>query len=138
MVQIRPGDPRDLPHIGAIQDASPEASAWPVADYLRYDLRVAASGNRVVGFLASRALAEDEYEILNLAVAPENRRQGVARALVGSLLEGCRGTVYLEVRAFNTAALEFYKYIGFHEHTTRPGYYTTPPESAIVMKFHSC
>jgi ribosomal-protein-alanine acetyltransferase len=138
MIQIRPGESRDLPEIGAIQDASPEASAWPVADYLRYDLHVATSGNRVVGFLASRKLTEEEYEILNLAVAPENRRQGIARALVGSLLEGCPGTVYLEVRAFNTAAREFYKYIGFHEHATRPGYYTAPPEPAIVMKFHSC
>ncbi|MGD0500801.1 MAG: GNAT family N-acetyltransferase [Bryobacteraceae bacterium] len=138
MVQIRPGEPRDLPEIGAIQEASPEAAAWPVSDYLRYEVLIASREKRVAGFLASRRVAEDECEILNLAVAPDCRRQGVARALVASFLEGYRGTVYLEVRASNTDAREFYKYIGFHELTIRPGYYLSPPESAIVMKFHSC
>jgi ribosomal-protein-alanine N-acetyltransferase len=85
-----------------------------------------------------RTLAEDECEVLNLAVAPEFRRQGVAGALMASLLGGFRGVLHLEVRESNRAALYFYKSIGFQEVSLRPGYYEWPPEAAIVMKFHSC
>ncbi len=138
MAEIRRAEPSDLPGIADIQAVSPEASDWPVADYLRYDLRVAASGGKVVGFIASRATADDECEILNLAVAPDCRRKGIARALVDSILNGNRGPVYLEVRSSNSVARSFYKSIGFQEVTVRKGYYDEPPESAIVMKFHSC
>ena len=36
----------------------------------------------MVGFVVVRTLAADEREILNLAVGPEFRRKGVARALL--------------------------------------------------------
>jgi ribosomal-protein-alanine N-acetyltransferase len=138
MLEIRPGQPRDLAEIAAIQTASPGAAAWPAADYLPYDLRVAVCENRVAGFLAARTVAEGESEILNLAVAPEFRRQGCGRALMESFLRGVRGAVFLEVRRSNSGAREFYKSMGFHELTLRQEYYSEPPEAAIVMKFHSC
>ena len=138
MLEIRPGQPRDLAEIAAIQMASPGAAAWPAADYLLYDLRVAVCENRVAGFLAARTVAEGESEILNLAVAPEFRRQGCGRALMESFLRGVRGAVFLEVRRSNSDAREFYKSMGFHELTLRQDYYSQPPEAAIVMKFHSC
>jgi ribosomal-protein-alanine N-acetyltransferase len=138
MLEIRPGQPRDLAEIAAIQTASPGAAAWPAADYLLYDLRVAVCENRVAGFLAARTVAEGESEILNLAVAPEFRRQGCGRALMESFLRGVRGAVFLEVRRSNSGAREFYKSMGFHELTLRQEYYSEPPEAAIVMKFHSC
>jgi ribosomal-protein-alanine N-acetyltransferase len=62
----------------------------------------------------------------------------VARKLVESLLAESPGVVYLEVRESNRAAREFYNHMGFQAVTLRPGYYQTPPEAAIVMKFHSC
>jgi [ribosomal protein S18]-alanine N-acetyltransferase len=55
-----------------------------------------------------------------------------------SLMDECRGTVFLEVRESNRAALELYKSSGFQAISRRPGYYEFPPEAAIVMKFHSC
>jgi len=135
---IRRGEPADLPEIMAIQAASPESASWPAAGYLEYDLRVAVLENRVAAFLAARSVAADEFEILNLAVAPGFRRQGVGRALMDSFLAGVHGAVFLEVRRSNSAAREFYKVLGFQELTTRQGYYSHPPEPAIVMKFHSC
>ncbi len=135
---IRRGGPGDLAEVAVIQAASPEAAQWDAADYLRYDFRVSVCGIRVAGFLVSRTLAEGETELLNLAVAPEFRRQGVARKLVESLLAESPGVVYLEVRESNRAARKFYNHMGFQEVSSRPGYYQAPPEAAIVMKFHSC
>jgi ribosomal-protein-alanine N-acetyltransferase len=135
---IRRGGPGDLAEVAVIQAASPEAARWDVADYLQYDFRVSVCGIRVAGFLVSRTLAEGETELLNLAVAPQFRRQGVARKLVESLLAESPGVVYLEVRESNRAARKFYNHMGFHEVSSRSGYYQDPPEAAIVMKFHSC
>ncbi len=83
----------------------------------------------------SRTVAEGETELLNLAVAPGFRRQGVGRKLVQSLLAEARGVVYLEVRESNRAAREFYNHMGFQEVSLRGGYYQEPPEAAIVMIF---
>jgi ribosomal-protein-alanine acetyltransferase len=138
MMAVRRGEPGDLAEIRAIQNASPQAAQWDAADYLQYDLRVAVEGSRVAGFLVSRTLAPGESEILNLAVAPECRRRGVARALVEALTADFGGAVFLEVRASNAVARIFYKSLGFEEVTVRSEYYEEPPESAIVMKFHSC
>jgi ribosomal-protein-alanine acetyltransferase len=138
MTEVRRGEPADLAEIRAIQDASPEAAQWDVTDYLQYDLRVAVQSIRVAGFLVSRTLAPGESEILNVAVAPEFRRQGVARALIVALVADFEGALFLEVRASNVAARLFYKSLGFEEVTTRPEYYVKPSEPAIVMKFHSC
>jgi ribosomal-protein-alanine acetyltransferase len=138
MTAIRRGGPGDLAEVTAIQAASPEAARWNAADYLQYDFRVSIRGFRVEGFLVSRTLTKGEAEILDLAVAPEFRRQGVARKLVESLLAESPGIVYLEVRKSNWNARRFYKCMGFQEVSSRPEYYDAPPEAAIVMKFHSC
>jgi len=127
-----------MAQVAAIQAASPEAAQWAVSDYLEYDLRVSVYGIRVAGFLVARTLVEGETELLNLAIDPEFRRQGVARRLVESLLAESPGVVYLEVRESNWAARKFYNHMGFQEVSSRLGYYQSPPEAAIVMKFHSC
>jgi ribosomal-protein-alanine acetyltransferase len=138
MTVIRRGDAGDLPQVAAIQDACPEAPHWNTAEYLNYDLLVAICQDRVAGFLASRTLVQGEREILNLAVAPEFRRQGIAREMCKAFLEGSRGTVFLEVRETNQTARNLYLSLGFQELGRRPEYYDEPLEAAIVMKFHSC
>ena len=137
MPVIRRAEPKDLAEIAGIQNACPQAAQWPVQDYLAYDLWVAVD-HRVAGFLCARPLAPGEWEVLNLAVAPESRRRGIARALLKNLIATVSGTVFLEVRASNEAALQFYKSMNFEVVSTRNNYYQNPPESAIVMKFHSC
>jgi ribosomal-protein-alanine N-acetyltransferase len=99
---------------------------------------VAETDAGVAGFLVTRAVASDEVEILNLAVAPALRRRGIARSLLSLLVENVCGAVFLEVRESNSTARDFYHSIGFKEVGRRPDYYTEPCEASIVMKFHSC
>jgi [ribosomal protein S18]-alanine N-acetyltransferase len=99
---------------------------------------VAISGETVAGFLVLRRVAPDECEILNFAVAREFRRKHIAEGLFRAALRGFRGAVFLEVRASNSVAQEFYKYLGFKPVTIRNSYYHSPEEAGIVMKFHSC
>ncbi len=81
-------------------------------------------------------VAADEAEILGLCVAPDRRRQGLARKLLRQLAEDLaqQGTdwVYLEVRASNFAARELYRQAGFVETGRRKGYYQGA-EDAVVM-----
>src|SRR5439155_963623 len=71
---------------------------------------------QVAGYLFARAIRE-EAEILNLAVLPEFRRQGLGRQLLAVALERLSTTgiamVYLEVRESNVAARALYSLEGF-------------------------
>ncbi len=134
----RRGGAADLRAVEEIQSRCPQAAHWDPGDYLRHDLWIAEAGGVVAGFLVVRHVAGDECEVLNLAVTPEFRRKHVAAGLFRAAVGQFRGTVFLEVRESNREAQRFYKYLGFHEVSIRRDYYAEPPESAIVMKFHSC
>ena len=138
MSLIRPGAASDIADVATIQAASPEAARWPPEDYLSFDFRVCILDDRIAGFAVSRITGPDERELLNLAVAPEFRRRGAGAGLVRSLITDAAISVFLEVRESNHAARVFYKTLGFQEVGLRREYYASPPESAIVMKFHSC
>jgi ribosomal-protein-alanine N-acetyltransferase len=80
---------------------------------------------------------ENEMHILNLAVASEYRRQGIARELVLAALKrafykGAR-RAFLEARASNTAAQKLYQDLGFTGSFIRRDYYEAPVEDAVVM-----
>lgn len=91
------------------------------------------------GFLVASAVA-GEAEVLTLAVAPEARRQGIARGLVAGFLAqaAARGAqaAFLEVAADNAAALALYQALGFVVAGRRKGYYLSPDGlriDAVVM-----
>ena len=134
---IRPVREMDLARIQEIQSSSPEASQWPPRDYLSYDCRVAEENGSVLGFAVSRQIAPEESEILNMAVDPSRRRQGIGQHLLGDLLAQHPGQFSLEVRESNEPALRFYEQAGFRAITKRLQYYSNPVEAAIVMKLHS-
>ncbi len=135
--ELRPGSGGDLASIAQIQAASPEASQWDVPEYLKYDLLVAVCAGRVAGFAVARRVAEDESELLNLAIDPAFRRRGIGRRLVAVLASSHLGTFWLEVRESNLGARKFYKSLGFCEAGCRPGYYPDSAEGAIVMNVHT-
>ncbi len=81
-------------------------------------------------------IVTDEAHILNIAVDPELRRQGLAKRLLCvalSFMED-RGVdvVHLEVRRSNTPAINLYRRFGFEEVYIRENYYGN--EDAIVMR----
>jgi ribosomal-protein-alanine N-acetyltransferase len=86
------------------------------------------------GFLLGRAIA-GEAEILTLAIAPQARRHGLARALLAEFeTKACAHnttSAFLEVSAQNDAAIALYLAAGFSESGRRRGYYTTPEGAKI-------
>jgi ribosomal-protein-alanine N-acetyltransferase len=90
----------------------------------------------VVGFIVFWVV-EDEMHILNLAVAPAFRRQGIAGKLVLAAIRRARAKgaqkAFLEVRASNAAAQKLYSGIGFTGTSVRRGYYEEPAEDAVIM-----
>jgi len=136
-VEIRAATRDDLAAIAAIQSSSPEASQWEAASYLDQDCLVAVVSGRVVGFLATRATAAEEGEILNMAVEPQFRRTGIGRMLLETLLAKGRRVWFLEVRESNYGAINLYKTLGFLPTGRRENYYHDPLEAAIVMRVFS-
>jgi ribosomal-protein-alanine acetyltransferase len=130
-VHIRVGTPRDLQRITDIQVVSHLGANWDPATYLAYDLKVAEKRGQLAGFLVSRDVGGGEIEVLNLAVDPAFRREGIATALMESVPAE---HVFLEVRESNARAIALYEKLGFTEVGRRADYYDDPAENAIVMR----
>ncbi len=132
----------DLGKIHELLRAAPEAAAWSSAaladsleHYPSYFL-VGWQGEELSGFISGRKVV-DEGEIMNLAVRPHSRRQGVGKALVKSLLKlfarEAVHKVFLEVRESNGQAIAFYQELGFRQAGRREGYYRDPVEGALIL-----
>jgi [ribosomal protein S18]-alanine N-acetyltransferase len=94
------------------------------------------SNRGIAGYLIGREVA-GTGEILNLAVSPDFRRRGVARALLRAGLAAFRNRrvdeVYLEVRESNRSAQALYLSSGFRPVGQRAAYYRNPKEDALVL-----
>lgn len=79
----------------------------------------------------------DQLHINTVAVAPADRRQGLAssllRQVIAEAIAAGAKKATLEVRASNTAALALYERLGFHVAARRPAYYTKPEEDALIL-----
>lgn len=91
---------------------------------------------RLLGYvIASRYV--DAWHVMNVCVDPDERGQGIARALLQRFIEltesdGRRGYT-LEVRVSNERAIKLYEGLGFVNRGIRRAYYTDNREDAIVM-----
>ncbi|MEW6739662.1 MAG: ribosomal protein S18-alanine N-acetyltransferase [Nitrospirota bacterium] len=140
-VYIREMYPDDIPEIVSIERLS-FSTPWSETSfrseiYSRYSVtRVAELNGVVVGYICVKHVA-DECHLLDLAVHPDYRRRGIARALLDDVIqelriEGCR-FFYLEVRSSNYAARKLYEKFGFNMVGVRKGYYVNPAEDAVIM-----
>jgi [ribosomal protein S18]-alanine N-acetyltransferase len=92
--------------------------------------------NVLVGYvIVSRYV--DAWHVMNLVVAPEHRREGIATRLLATLFdltaEDDRRGFTLEVRVSNEPAIELYEGLGFQGQGVRRGYYTDNREDALIM-----
>ena len=96
----------------------------------------AKAGGEVAGY-AFMYVVGDESELLNIAVAPDARRRGIARAMMREALTGAAAlgavVTYLEVRASNDPAAALYSSLGFERIGSRKNYYRYPTEDAVLM-----
>ena len=105
--------------------ANPEVSAL-----------VAIDTQGLAGF-AVMQFGDERAHLVLLAVHPRRQRQGVARRLLGWLLESARtagiAELSLELRAGNAGARAFYRALGFDDAGLVPGYYRNG-EAALRMR----
>ena len=98
---------------------------------------VALSDDKVIGYVGSQSVM-GESDMMNIAVHPEYRRQGVAEKLVLELVEALKKVgnkcLTLEVRASNIPAQKLYEKLGFQLVGKRPKYYHNPKEDALILR----
>lgn len=91
----------------------------------------------ILGYVC-RWLVVDEVQILNLAVHPDHRRQGLGRALMAYVLDEARErlavTMTLEVRDGNVAAIELYERLGFKRTGVRRAYYGEGRDGVLMTR----
>ena len=140
--QIVPMTAAHVPQIAALEgvcfsDPWPEAAILPELTNALSLWLVAVSGDSVLGYVGSQTVM-DESDMMNLAVAPACRRQGIARALITALMKALQkkesGSLTLEVRASNAGAIALYESMGFLAVGRRPNYYFHPKEDALILR----
>lgn len=98
-------------------------------------VRDESAADQILGYVCWW-LVGDEVHLLNVAVSPDRRRDGLGRALVQVVLDEARDRqarlVTLEVRHDNTAGLGLYRSLGFVERGLRKNYYGRG-EHAVIM-----
>ena len=91
---------------------------------------------RLIGYLIISRYV-DAWHVMNVAVAPSHRRQGIASLLLNRLFELTAGRsrrgYTLEVRVSNEGAIKLYEELGFCPRGVRRGYYTDNREDALIM-----
>lgn len=94
----------------------------------------ADAGDGIAGYLVCSRYA-DVWHLMNVAVAPERRREGIAEGMVQTMLDtaGRDGRFTLEVRVSNHAAIAMYERIGFRRAGRRRRYYHDNGEDAMIM-----
>lgn len=98
---------------------------------------VAVEDGFLAGYVGSQSVM-GWSDMMNLAVAPEYRRQGVGERLVNALIERLRenqiSCLTLEVRVSNLTAIALYDKLGFQQVGRRPNYYRNPKEDALILR----
>ncbi len=146
MIEIKKMEACHVPAIAALEkicfsDPWQEVSiASELTNPLSYWL-VAMDGDTLAGYVGSQTVL-DGSDMMNIAVAPAYRRQGIAEELIAKLIEGVsdKGAVclVLEVRASNEAAIALYQKLGFSQIGRRPNYYFKPREDALILRKEWC
>ena len=98
---------------------------------------VAEDNGRVAGYVGSQTVM-GESDMMNVAVHPDYRKQGIATTLIVGLAEELRKReshcLTLEVRASNENAISLYRKLEFQQVGCRKNYYRNPKEDALILR----
>ena len=98
---------------------------------------VALDGDSVVGYVGSQTVL-GETDMMNIAVHPDYRKQGIATDLIQSLIDALSKqgshSLMLEVRQTNEPAKRLYESLGFETVGIRKNYYRNPRENALILR----
>lgn len=140
--RLRPMREGDIARVVAIERAcfpAPWTSGMFLEELVQGASRqwfVADSPWGLVGY-AGLMEADEEGHVMNLAVRPDARGQGLGTALLSRLLDAAGERelrrLTLEVRPSNVEAVELYHQAGFHDVRRRPGYYSDSGEDGLIM-----
>jgi ribosomal-protein-alanine N-acetyltransferase len=136
---IRPLGYSDLPQVIAIERRS-FPTAWSLGMFVLELSKpsavclAAVRSEHLVGYLICARYA-DVWHLMNIAVDPAARREGVATALLEQMVQraGRDATYTLEVRPSNATAIALYERFGFRSAGTRRRYYHDTGEDAVIM-----
>jgi ribosomal-protein-alanine N-acetyltransferase len=94
----------------------------------------ASEGEELLGYLVCSRY-DRVWHLMNVAVAPERRRRGIASHLIARLIDEAGGELpfTLEVRVSNREAIAMYERLGFRSAGVRPRYYQDNGEDALIM-----
>jgi [ribosomal protein S18]-alanine N-acetyltransferase len=138
-VTIRSLGYSDLPQVISIERRA-FPTAWSLAMFVLELSKpsgvclAAIEERRVVGYLICSRYA-DVWHLMNIAVDPPARRQGVATALLEEMIAraGEDASYTLEVRPSNIHAIALYERFGFRSAGMRRRYYQDTGEDALIM-----
>ena len=119
-----------------------DAYPWSEGQYASclnysYETWVIELEGELVGFVVL-VVHDEECEIANIGVAKAKQHQGIGKKIIFQVFEYSREhqlhKVWLEVRASNLPAIQFYKKMGFIQKGVRKAYYRTKDgrEDALV------
>jgi ribosomal-protein-alanine N-acetyltransferase len=109
---------------------------------------IAEEGGKITGYIMCRievGLSNFGFSglirkghVVSIAVLPQGRRKGVAKALMERAMRGMQHykakQCYLEVRSTNHAGVSLYKKLGFEISRTSHGYYSDGEDAYIMSK----
>jgi ribosomal-protein-alanine N-acetyltransferase len=130
----------DLPHVIAIERRS-FPTPWSLAMFVLELSKAsgiclaALDDERLIAYLVCSRY-DTVWHLMNIAVDPDRRREGIAGALLRRLFDEADrpGEQYtLEVRPSNEAAIALYESFGFRRAGLRKGYYHDNKEDALIM-----
>ncbi|MEI6285555.1 MAG: ribosomal protein S18-alanine N-acetyltransferase [Bacillota bacterium] len=124
-----------------IEKQSFDGAMWPLSAFIEEAAEemaiyfVATLDGKIIGYSGFWVII-DEIHLNNIAVLPQFRRRGIAKALLLKTIEYGVGRLAekmtLEVSDKNVAAVELYRSFGFIEEGLRTNYYA-PGEHALIM-----
>lgn len=140
--EITPMSERHLDEVAALERicfSQPWSKALLAAELSNEGSRFLVAvddSDKVLGYAGAKFVCGEGY-ITNVAVFPQHRGNGIAKALLGSLIQAGRKNelkfISLEVRKSNTAAISLYEKLGFSEVGQRKDFYLNPKEDALIM-----